>query len=183
MTVASQLRSAGMASHVFSVALQRKGRAAVLCSVVVGCLVVCMSADGASRATEFRVSGAGSGTLTQGASSGCLNNLVKSNGLTAITGLDGSISNFTKNVANWVLDVNEKKTGTFKITGSLLGEPNIELSASPHGLDFAAVQADHFFAKSGTVTLTSDTGSVKAQFANTAGQTLQLVGSWTCKTP
>jgi hypothetical protein len=67
--------------------------------------------------------------------------------------------------------------------GSLLGEPNIELSASPHGLDFAAVQADHFFAKSGTVTLTSYTGSVKAQFANTAGQTLQLVGSWTCKTP
>jgi hypothetical protein len=43
----------------------------------------------------------------------------------------GSISGFTTNVASWSLDVIEKKTGTFKITGSLVNEPMVSLFPNP----------------------------------------------------
>lgn len=57
---------------------------------------------GGNSATVFQISGAGKGTLTAGPYGGCLNNLVKSNGLTAVNDLVGKISGFTKDVANWV---------------------------------------------------------------------------------
>lgn len=132
-------------------------------------------------ATVFQISGAGKGTLRAGPYGGCLNNLVKSNGLTAVNDLVGTISGFTKDVANWGLDVTEKKTGTFKLTGSFVSEPMVELSASPTGLNFAAVQTDQFFAKSGTLTVGAETGSIKASLSNSAGQTLTISGSWVCK--
>ena len=136
---------------------------------------------GGSSTTVFQISGAGKGTLKAGPYGGCLNNLVKSNGLTAVNDLVGTISGFTKDVANWGLDVTEKKTGTFELRGGLVSEPMAELSASPTGLDFAAVQNDHFFAKSGTLTVGAETGSIKASLSNTAGQTLTISGSWVCK--
>ena len=159
---------------------------AVLCGASLCVVAAGVATAGLGAATSpvntFRVSGAGSGTLDAGPYSGCLNTLVKTNGLTAVNDLVGSISGFTKGVANWSLDVTEKKTGTFTITGSLLVDPTVEFSASPKGLDFAAVLNDRFWAKSGTLTIAAETGSIDATFASTAGQTLKISGAWKCKT-
>src|ERR1700733_5404777 len=102
--------------------------AAALCPVAVGCLVVgtavaSTSVVRGSAENTFQITGAGSGTLHPGSYAGCNNIDVRSDGFTNINDLVGPVSGFTKNVVSWSLDLIEKKTGTFKITGSLVNEP------------------------------------------------------------
>ncbi|MFZ0059816.1 MAG: hypothetical protein WAL35_07205 [Acidimicrobiales bacterium] len=162
--------------------------AAILCLGAAGSLAA-GGADaapvrhGGSTTDTFHISGAGKGTLHAGPLSGCLNNLVKTNGLTDVNGLVGMISGFSKDVKSWSLTVTEKKTGKFVITGSLLGGPKVELVPSPTTLsEFAkVVPEDTFYGKSGTVTLGAETGSIAASLATVAGQQIEISGSWRCK--
>jgi hypothetical protein len=137
------------------------------------------SAAPAFKAT-LKISGAGSGTLKPGQYSGCLNQSVKTNGLTAVNGLAGSISGFTNDVGYWSLDVTVKKLGTSRLTGNLSAKPIGELFAAAKDNNFSKVQNDQFFAKSGSVTVSTTTGSINASFANTPGKVIKVVGTWTC---
>lgn len=137
------------------------------------------SAAPAFKAT-LKVTGAGSGTLKPGQYSGCLNQSVKTNGLTAVNGLGGSISGFTNDVGYWSLDVTVKKLGTSKFTGNLSTKPIGELFAAAKDNNFSNVQNDQFFAKSGAVTVSTTTGSINASFANTPGKVIKVEGTWTC---
>ena len=71
-----------------------------------------------TRGTKLKVTGAGTGTLKPGPYADCLNNLVKKNGLTDVSGLMGKITGFSKGVASWSLEVSEKKIGKFKLSAS-----------------------------------------------------------------
>lgn len=132
----------------------------------------------------FKVSGAGKGTLHAGPIAACANNDVKSIGLTGVDGMVGSISGFTKNVSGWSLDVNEKKTGTFKITGSFSKDPVVSFFAIPKNFHTTPPPAAKWTinAKSGTVTVTvaAEGGSIKATLSDNSGQTLKISGSWKC---
>lgn len=138
---------------------------------------------GGSSGTSFTITGAGKGTLKAGPYGLCLNNLVKQNGLTDVADLVGSISGFTKDVQSWSLDVNEKKVGTFKLSVTPGLEPYAELIPSPKNLsqDLTVIGADTFYAKSGKVTLGTESGSISATLATLKGASILLVGKWTCK--
>jgi hypothetical protein len=162
--------------------------AAALCAAAIGYLATggagaATVRHGGSSVNTFLVTGAGKGTLHAGPYAGCLNNLVKQNGLTEVNDLVGTISGFSKGIVSWSLNVNEKKTGTFTITGSLITEPTVELAPTPKSFnDYGAiVPKDTFWAKSGTVTVGAETGSIKASMADQVGQKIEISGSWACK--
>ncbi len=138
---------------------------------------------GGSSGTSFTITGAGKGTLKAGSYAICINNLVTKNGLTDVADLVGSISGFTKGVAGWSLDVNEKKIGMFKLSGTPGLEPYAELIPMPKNLsqDMTVIEADTFYAKSGKVTLGAESGSISATLATMTGASILLVGKWTCK--
>ena len=161
---------------------------ALTCAAAIGCIAVGTAvaskafAEG-SPVNTFRVSGAGSGTLHPGPYAGCNNINVKSDGFTNLNDFVGSISGFTTNVASWSLDVIEKKTGTFKITGSFVNEPMVSVFPNPKNFHLAFPQGIkwRFSAMSGTVTVRTESGSISASLSDRAGQTLKITGSWMCK--
>ena len=166
------------------------GRVATVltCAAAIGCIAVGTAvaskafAQG-SPVNTFKVSGAGSATLHPGSYAGCNNINVKSDGFTNLNDFVGPISGFTTNVTSWSLDVIEKKTGTFKITGSFVNEPMVSLFPNPKNFHLAFPQAItwRFTAKSGTVTVGPESGSISASMSDRAGQTLKITGSWMCK--
>ena len=158
------------------------------CAAAIGCIAVGTAVASnalaeASPLNTFKLSGAGSGTLHPGPYAGCNNIDVKSDGFTNLNDFVGSLSGFTTNVASWSLDVIEKKTGTFKITGSLVNEPVVSFFPSPKNLHAAFTQAIEwrFSAVSGSVTVGTESGSISASLRDRAGQTLKIAGSWMCK--
>ena len=161
--------------------------AVVLCLATVGYLAV--GAPGAAvvpspaPGTSFKVTGAGTGTLKPGPYADCLNNLVKKNGLTDVSGLEGKITGFSKGVASWSLEVSEKKTGKFTLSSSPLVDPHVILQPMATSISGYAkiVSADTFFSKSGTVTLAAESGSIAAKMATIGGKTISITGSWRCK--
>jgi hypothetical protein len=161
--------------------------AVALCLATVGYLAVGASGAAAVRhsssGTSFKVTGAGKGALNPGPHAFCLNNLVKKNGLTDVSGLVGKITGFSKGVASWSLDVSEKKIGKFKIPGSPLADPHVILQPNPTSFSGYAkiVPADTFFSKSGKVTLGAESGSISASMATMSGKTISITGSWHCK--
>lgn len=159
--------------------------AAALCAAATGYLAV--GTAGASNAPAksspvniFKISGAGSGTLHPGPYSGCNNIDVKSDGFTNFNDLVGPISGFTKNVASWTLDVTENKAGTFKITGSYAKDPTVSLI--PITTPATTAIKWTFFAKSGTLTIAAESGSISASMSDRSGQRLKISGGWNCKT-
>lgn len=128
---------------------------------------------------SFKISGVGNGTLHAGPLGLCLNNGVKSNGLTGVDNLVGTISGFPKGLSGWGLQVEEKKTGTFKITGSYSKDPTVELR--PTGFSETDIQWT-FWAKSGTVTLKAQSGTISASMSDQNGQKIKISGSWNCPT-
>lgn len=158
-------------------------RAAIGFFAVAGVISVFPTAAGALSAasTVFKVTGAGSGTLTAGQYSGCLDTNVPANGLTAVNGLVGHISNYANDVASWSLDVTERKTGTFKFNGTYTAQPTAELFAAAKGINYSKVTKDQFFARSGTITVGTGKGSLNASFMNTVGKSIKVVGTWSCQ--
>ena len=160
--------------------------AVALCLATVGYLAVGTSGAAAVRhgssGTGFKVTGAGTGTLKPGPHAFCLNNLVKKNGLTDVSGLVGKITGFSKGVASWSLEVSEKKIGEFKLSGSPLVDPHVILQPSATSISGYAkiVPADTFFSKSGTVTPPAESGSISASMATMGGKTISITGSWRC---
>ena len=161
---------------------------ALLCAAAIGCFAVGPAAASkafaeGSPVNTFKVSGAASGTLRPGPYAGCNNLGVKSDGFTNLNDFVGSISGFTTNVASWSLDVTEKRTGTFKITGSFVNQPIVSLFPNPKNFHVAFPQGLQwrFSATSGTVTVGSESGSVSASMSDRSGQTLKIFGSWLCK--
>ncbi|HXZ83395.1 MAG TPA: hypothetical protein VED84_06585 [Acidimicrobiales bacterium] len=138
---------------------------------------------GSAAKTSFQITGAGKGALRAGPFAGCLNNLVKTNGLTDVNDLVGSISGFSEGVQSWSLLITEKKTGKFEISGALTAEPRVELQPSPKNLaqESMILPKDTFYAKSGTVTVAAETGSISASLATMNGATIEISGSWSCK--
>jgi len=131
----------------------------------------------------FKITGAASATLHPGPYAGCNNINVKSDGFTNLNDFVGSIAGFTTNVASWSLDVIERKTGTFKITGSFVNEPMVSLFPNAKNFHVAFPQGItwRFTATSGTLTLGTESGTVSASLSDRAGQTLKITGSWMCK--
>lgn|SRR5487761_2013977 len=138
------------------------------------------TASGATG-TILRVSGVGRGTLKPGKYSGCLDSNIATNGLIAVNGLVGNVSGLSSDVASWSLDVTERKVGTYKFDGSYTSEPTAELFAAPKDNSYSKVTKDQFFARRGSITVGSGTGSIDAYFMNMAGKTIKVVGSWSCK--
>ena len=161
---------------------------ALTCAAAIGCIAVgtavaSKASAGGSPVNTFKVSGAASATLHPGPYAGCNNIDVKSDGFTNLNDFVGSISGFTTNVSSWSLDVIEKKTGTFTITGSFVSEPMVSLFPTPKNLHVAFPQAIQwrFSAISGTVTDGTESGSISASLNDRAGQTLKISGRWMCK--
>jgi hypothetical protein len=161
--------------------------AVALCLATAGYLAAGTSGAAAvpapTRGTSFKVTGAGTGTLKPGPYADCLNNLVKKNGLTDVSGLMGKITGFSKGVASWSLEVSEKKIGKFKLSASPIFDPHVILQPSPTSISGYAkiITADTFYSKSGTVTLGAESGSISASMVTTGGKTISITGSWRCK--
>ncbi|MFI5036384.1 MAG: hypothetical protein ACHQFZ_09305 [Acidimicrobiales bacterium] len=138
------------------------------------------SSKGAAVFT-FKITGVGNGTLHAGPIALCANTDVKHIGLTGVDGMIGSVSGFPKGASSWGLQIEEKKTGTFKITGSYTNDPTVELRPTMSGVTGMATAIKWtFWAKSGTVTLAAESGTISASMSNQSGQKIKITGSWKC---
>ena len=118
-------------------------------------------ASGGSSLNTYKLSGAVNGTLKDGPVAGCPYGGINNKGFIDLNDLVGSVSGL-KGVASWGLDVNVKKNGTFSFKGLVGGDPNAELNVSLKDGNIAKGVLDNFFARSGTVTVKGESGSINA---------------------
>ncbi len=153
-----------------------KVRVVVLLGVVaLGCGLLSNSA-GASIAgkTTMKLSGAVSGTLTEGTSGICT--IGRSNGVVVI-GLMGHISGAGKKYSNWSLDLSTTsgKSGTYTVNST--SGASGQLGAAKKGAQMVGLQLN---LDSGKFTLDGTKGSMSVVFG-TGSKAIKAKGSWNCK--
>lgn len=137
-------------------------------------------------ANTYQLSGAVSGTLHDGPVAGCPYGGINNNGFVELNDLVGSVSGI-KGVASWNLDVTVKKNGTYTFRSLLERTPTAILGVSLKGKNVTTSiekgTLDNFFARSGTVTVKGESGSINASMSQTGGKTAKLVARWDCGAP
>ena len=140
-----------------------------------------LAASGA--ANTYKLSGSVSGTLVDGSNAGCPYGGINTKGFIELNDLVGLVSGL-KGVASWTLDLNVKKNGTFSFKQLAVGDPNAELNVALKSGNIAKAVGDNFFARSGTVTVKGESGSINATMSQAeGGKRLKLVGRWACGAP